>query len=496
MKKEAIIGGVVSLFFMILLLVFVPDIITLIFMAVMYTIYVLGYVLGIVRISKFNEALRYGRRSIRRAKNVQTESAWLVLKDEDCVFGDDDLDDEFKTYCQRMDQIGEKASMVLPIEEYINEEFFAVNTRQNLLSQIPGTMTSLGILGTFIGMILGIGGMGFSSLNLALESIETLLDGIELAFYTSIVGVILAIIFNLTYHIISERNSLELQLFLRDYHRYVLPRKDDAMLEHQLMLMEHIANKVDDIAEQPKVEIIEKVVEVLPVKEEVKEELPPAEEIPVIEEVKEEPPIIEEEPDDDDDDDDEDDDEEVNELGIRYKKSFSARLSLASKEVNEYYSTIKNTFLSYKGVKARFSWGYETFKRGRDHLGMMFIRGKTLVVCLAHNVSEYEDSKYHFKDVSEIIKYSNVPMYVKVKSQRGLKYAIELIEELMQKKEVQAGELSEIDFRFKSKTFDKLMKENLIKVVFTKRAIFNENGIVSANNEAKQDEQAENKPVK
>ncbi len=238
MKKDAIIGGVISVFFMILLLVYTPDSISLIFLLLMCAIHVLGYVLGILRISRFAEALRYGRRSIQRARNVQTESPWLVLKGEDCVFGDDDLDGEFRSYCLRMAQLGENAPLVLPVEEYINQDMIAMHSWQNLLSQVPGTMTSLGILGTFLGLILGINGMGFSSLYLAIESIETLLNGIELAFYTSISGVILAILFNLTYHVVLERSNRELELFLRDYHRYVLPSKDDAFVQRQIQYMD------------------------------------------------------------------------------------------------------------------------------------------------------------------------------------------------------------------------------------------------------------------
>ncbi len=506
MKKEAIIGGVISIFFMVILLIFVPDVITFVFMALMYTIYVWGYVRGIIRMSRYNEALRYGRRSIKRARNVQSESTWVVLRGEDCVFGDDDLDDEFKSYCQRMDQLGEKARMVLPIEEYINADFFAVNTKQNLLSQIPGTMTSLGILGTFIGMILGISGMGFSSMNLALESIEALLEGIELAFYTSIVGVILAVIFNLTYHVVNERNASELQLFLRDYHRYILPSKNDAMLEHQIELMENISFKMDELIAKPGIAVIAEAAEEA-AEEEIPEEVPAEEAIEEIaeeiaEEVAEELPAVQEQEEndddddsDDDDDDSDDDDDEFSEPGIRYRKAFTARLSLSSEIVNGYYSEIKNAFLSFKGVKSRISWNYETFRKGRVLLGMMFVRGKTLCVCLAHNVADYEDSKYHFKDVSEIAKYSEVPMRLKVKSPRGMKYVIDLIGELMEKNEIPFGVLSEEDFRFESKTFDKLMEENLIKMVITKGVKIENNENESVLNEEASDEKSEIEPI-
>lgn len=250
MKREIAIGSVVSLFFLILLLVFSPDILSLIFMLIMSALYVLGYIFGVIRLYRFNEALCYGRRSIQLARKVETESAWTALKGEECIFGDADLDDEFKNYTQRMEKLGERGSMIISVEEYVNEDFFSSHARHNLISQLPGTLTSLGVLGTFLGLILGISGMGFSSLNLAIESIETLLTGIELAFYTSIAGVILAIVFNLTYHVISERNNRELKSFLKDFHRYILPTKEDALLEHQLNFMELMTCKTNESIEQ------------------------------------------------------------------------------------------------------------------------------------------------------------------------------------------------------------------------------------------------------
>ena len=66
----------------------------------------------------------------------------------------------------------------------------------------------------------------------------------------------------------------------------------------------------------------------------------------------------------------------------------------------------------------------------------MNVRGKTLVLYLALNPADYLDSKYHFTDVSEKARFSKVPMMLKVRSDRGVKYALELIDDMMQKYEI------------------------------------------------------------
>jgi hypothetical protein len=128
--------------------------------------------------------------------------------------------------------------------------------------------------------------------------------------------------------------------------------------------------------------------------------------------------------------------------------------------------------MSFKGVKARTSWGCETFNKGRLTLGKMNVKGKTLVVYLALDPSAYEGTKYHFKDVSAKAKFSKVPMLFKVRSMRSLRYVVDLIGEMMEKYEVKLGQLSDVDFRPAPMTVDELIENNLIKVTLPENVNF------------------------
>ena len=52
---------------------------------------------------------------------------------------------------------------------------------------------------------------------------------------------------------------------------------------------------------------------------------------------------------------------------------------------------------------------------------------------IALNPSEYIDTKYSPKDMSDVKKYEDTPMLVKIKSLRGVKFAKELIDALCSK---------------------------------------------------------------
>ena len=70
---------------------------------------------------------------------------------------------------------------------------------QYIYSSIPGVFTTLGVLGTFIGIFIGL--KSFDTTNIT-ESIPPLLEGLKTAFLTSIVGIICSVIFGRTSEIV------------------------------------------------------------------------------------------------------------------------------------------------------------------------------------------------------------------------------------------------------------------------------------------------------
>ncbi|MBO7303675.1 MAG: uL15 family ribosomal protein [Clostridia bacterium] len=228
-------------------------------------------------------------------------------------------------------------------------------------------------------------------------------------------------------------------------------------------LLENVKGETDAPTEEPVVE--EPAVEEPVVEETVVEEAPaeePAVEEPVAEEVAVEETVAEEPA----------PQKPANVfasgeiIGVRYRTSFMSRLIQAEEELQGYYSVIKNKLLSYKGVKARTSWNFESFNKGRIQCAKLNIKGNALQVYLGLYPANYNANKYHFVDVSDKPKLDQVPMLLKVKSERALKYAIELIEEMMKNLEIQSlAKAQDIDYRMPYETTEALVARDLIKVI-------------------------------
>ena len=119
-------------------------------------------------------------------------------------------------------------------------------------------------------------------------------------------------------------------------------------------------------------------------------------------------------------------DENGNVFNIRFVKSFTAKLIQSPEETKKYYEELKNEVLSYKKTNSRVSWHHDAINAGRNYVLKFAIRGKTLCVYLPLNVDDYIDTKYKVEKV-ESKKYEDVPCLYRIKNDRRLGYAKELI---------------------------------------------------------------------
>ena len=155
-------------------------------------------------------------------------------------------------------------------------------------------------------------------------------------------------------------------------------------------------------------------------------------------------------------------------VSVRYRSSFTSRLIQSESDVQDYYTTLKNYLLSFKGVKARTSFNYEAFNKGRIQCVRLNVKGKALTVNLALAPSEYNINKYHFTDMSDDPRYDKLPMLLKVRSERALKYAIELIDELMRSQGISQGKVQNVDYHMPYEPNCELAKRGLVKLILPK----------------------------
>ena len=219
---------------------------------------------------------------------------------------------------------------------------------------------------------------------------------------------------------------------------------------------------------EPKKEIVAAVVrddtkkKTAPSAEHGKEKKPVEPEPPV--EVEEAKAVISDEPDDDEEETVVIVDEQGHCIRIRYNKSFTAKLKQASDVTKKYYTELKNEVLSYAKTRSRMSWAFDSVNTGKTPLIKFGIRGKTLCVYYALNTDDYADSKYKIEKV-KAAKYDTVSCMYRVKNNRRVKYAKQLIAEVCKKSGLAQGKIPTVDYSVPYETTEDLIKKGLIKEV-------------------------------
>lgn len=150
---------------------------------------------------------------------------------------------------------------------------------------------------------------------------------------------------------------------------------------------------------------------------------------------------------------------------ITYKKSIASKLILNQESIPAYQA-IKDLCSTHKKVTTRMSFGKETISFGRVKVAVIKIVVRNINLHLALDPKDYENTKYHFKDMSETKQGQIYPMRVRIKGPRSLKYALELLEDALAK--VGATALcpaEDVDYQelFHPRGFDVLLEEGLIK---------------------------------
>jgi len=173
---------------------------------------------------------------------------------------------------------------------------------------------------------------------------------------------------------------------------------------------------VEEVAEEPVEEQIEEPVEEV-AEEDVEEELAPAaaeEEAEEAEEEAVEEPVV-----------------FVAEPAAKKKyvnKSFAQKMMAADEVLQDRYDDLKNYALRFKKLKSRISKKFDSLNKGRLQFVKLSVAGKTLKLYLNMDIATV-DPKFHCKDVSDKVTYEPVPVLLRIKSGRAVKYAKLLIDQ-------------------------------------------------------------------
>lgn len=147
-----------------------------------------------------------------------------------------------------------KTNSPTDIGDYIGEYEINNYTHRRLAEMIPDILTSLGILGTFVGLVLGLRGFNPTSYEAMSSSVESLIDGIKVAFVTSIYGISLSLAFSYWLRGSLTGVSESLDRFLDAYYTTAVTPTDATAMNH-IIANQNAQTKVmtqmqKDLAEQ------------------------------------------------------------------------------------------------------------------------------------------------------------------------------------------------------------------------------------------------------
>lgn len=227
MKLFSYLSVAVLLLSSIALAAYSPDLLSALIVGLMCIIALAGCIHGLLPTISITSGLLNGQKSIRKASETEGSSAWVAALQIDRFFQQKTLDGLFEDYREKVQHQRETGQIVSDLDEVLNEDVLALHTWKGVIAQLPGTLTGLGILGTFVGLLLGLRGISFVTVEAALGSVQSILAGINTAFYTSIAGVILSILFNITNNVLRTIMNRETGLFLEEFHKSVIPTTDE-----------------------------------------------------------------------------------------------------------------------------------------------------------------------------------------------------------------------------------------------------------------------------
>lgn len=187
----------------------------LVFLGVMLVAVAAAYLAGLRRLMQDCRGLTHA------AELIQNETDPSVLrKDTTELFGNEFLDDCYRQY-NRMLQ--DNPTAACDISGFISEETIENHAHRGILETVPDILTSLGILGTFIGLVMGLRSFNPSGYEQMAGSITPLINGIKVAFITSIYGISLSLAFS--FNLRSEFSNLSdcMEKFLDAFYLRVRP---------------------------------------------------------------------------------------------------------------------------------------------------------------------------------------------------------------------------------------------------------------------------------
>lgn len=186
-------------------------------------------------------------------KEAGGKNLWGNYRNNDKVFAEAILQEAFDKYRLRVKSTKTKrgSGASCDLEEYINEDLLDKVGMNFFNSGVSGTLTGLGILGTFLGLSMGLGAFSGDDIFTISDNVGSLLSGMKVAFHTSVYGIFFSLVFNFVYRGVMSDAYETLDEFLCVFRQTAQPyaAKEDESAATMLIYQSGMANSLKQMLE-------------------------------------------------------------------------------------------------------------------------------------------------------------------------------------------------------------------------------------------------------
>lgn len=227
-------------------------VINLIFLLLIGILFLISFA-SFSRLNRMTDKLTAVADQIYKAYDDGDHKLWETYRTKSKVFGDDVLDEAYYRYQKKMNSYQTKHGLMgsCDIEDYIHEELLNQVGMNYYNSAISGTMTGLGILGTFIGLSIGLGSFNGNDIYTISDNVGPLLSGMKVAFHTSVYGILFSLVFQFAHRGLMADAYDKLQDFLAAFRECVEPvvNNTDDNAKAMLVYQANMANSMKQMTE-------------------------------------------------------------------------------------------------------------------------------------------------------------------------------------------------------------------------------------------------------
>ncbi len=208
---------------------------------VVYAAIILVTLIGVLKcilpVTRTTRGLNKAAKKLEESTDKETTALW-----HDEAFVGRRLKATWQKFLMTEDEM-EKRGLACPVEDYINTRTVTkIPGNASLSELIPSLLTSLGILGTFIGLTRGLTGLDMTDANTLMNGIPILLDGMKAAFGTSVMGISCSLVFSMLNRALQGNSYRAIDNFIEVFTKKSGHKALDA--DYQMVVQSNDRNKM------------------------------------------------------------------------------------------------------------------------------------------------------------------------------------------------------------------------------------------------------------